>query len=147
MSNETTTIRVGTDVVAVDQVEMSVSHFGERYLERIYTQHEIKSSIGAPQVRAARLAARFAAKEATVKVLRPMAHQPDWRSMEVLRHPGGWCSMALSGHAAALADEAGITELAVSFSHEGNIAAAVVFARCDTGSGSREAPPVSTDPS
>jgi phosphopantetheinyl transferase (holo-ACP synthase) len=50
--------------------------------------------------------------------------------MEVLRHPGGWCSMSLSGHAADLAARAGIGELAVSLTHEDGIAAAVVVALC-----------------
>jgi holo-[acyl-carrier protein] synthase len=128
-----TTIRVGADVLSVRQVTESVARFGDRYLDRVYTEHEIQSSSGAPAVRAARLAARFAAKEATVKVLRPTGHAPDWRSMEVRRHSGGWCDMVLSGHAAVLAEEAGIKELAVSLTHEGDVAAAVVVARCDTG--------------
>lgn len=38
--------------------------------------------------------------------------------------------MALTGHAAALADQAGIDELAVSLTHEGDMAAAVVVALC-----------------
>jgi holo-[acyl-carrier protein] synthase len=125
-----TAVRVGADVVSVHQVEESVARFGSRYLERIYTQHELESSIGGAPVRAASLAARFAAKEATLKVLRPVGHQPDWRSVEVRRHDGGWCTMALSGHAAALADQAGIAELAVSLTHEGDVAAAVVVALC-----------------
>src|ERR1039458_2520777 len=109
-----TAIRVGTDVVAVRQVADSVARFGARYLQRVYTEHEISSCTGSPTVRAAGLAARFAAKEATIKVLRPVGHQPDWRSVEVRRDSRGWCTMALSGHAAALADQAGIADLAVS---------------------------------
>ena len=81
-----TALRVGADVVSVHQVEASVARFGSRYLERVYTQHELESSVGRSPVRAASLAARFAAKEATFKVLRPVGHQPDWRSVEVRRH-------------------------------------------------------------
>lgn len=125
-----TAIRVGADVVAVHQVEESVACFGSRYLRRVYTEHELSSCGGTPPVRAASLAARFAAKEATIKVLRPVGHQPDWRSVEVRRHAEGWCTIALSGHAAALADEAGIADLAVSLTHEGDVAAAVVVALC-----------------
>jgi len=128
-----TAIRVGTDIVAVHQVADSVARFGTRYLERVYTEHEISSCTGSPPVRAAGLAARFAAKEATIKVLRPVGHQPDWRSVEVRRDSGGWCTMALSGHAAALADQAGIADLAVSLTHEGDVAAAVVVALCRSG--------------
>jgi len=114
-------------------VNDSVARFGDRYLQRVYTEHEISSVSGPPAVRAARLAARFAAKEATIKVLRPAGHQPDWRSMEVRRHAEGWCTLALSGHAAALAQQAGITDLAVSLTHEDDVAAAVVVALCSTG--------------
>ncbi len=133
-----TAIRVGSDVLAVSQVAESVARFGDRYLDRVYTAHEISSATGSAPVRAARLAARFAAKEATIKVLRPIGHQPDWRSIEVQRHAGGWCTIALRGHAATLAERAGITELAVSLTHEGDLAAAVVVALCDraeTGTG------------
>ena len=128
-----TAIRVGSDVVSVQRVNESVARFGDRYLQRDYTEHEISSVSGPLAVRAARLAARFAAKEATIKVLRPVGHQPDWRSMEVRRHAEGWCTLALSGHAAALAQQAGITDLAVSLTHEGDVAAAVVVALCSPG--------------
>jgi holo-[acyl-carrier protein] synthase len=96
----------------------------------VYTAHEISCCIGTPEVAARALAARFAAKEATIKVLRPIGHQPDWRSMEVRKDPGGWCHMALSGHAADLVSQAGIMELEVSLTHDDNMAAAVVVAVC-----------------
>ena len=72
------------------------------------------------------LAARFAAKEAAVKVLRPVAARPEWRSIEVRRVEGGWCELRLTGLAADLAAEAGITTLAVSVTHEPKMAAACV---------------------
>ena len=142
-----TAIRVGADVVAVQQVAASVENFGTRYLERVYTEHELNCCGGSPTVRAASLAARFAAKEATIKVLRPSGHQPDWRSVEVRRHADGWCTIALTGHAAALADRAGIGELAVSLTHEGDVAAAVVVALCRADDVSNEQPglPVELD--
>jgi holo-[acyl-carrier protein] synthase len=123
-------LRVGVDVMAIGAVAESIARFGSRYLRRVYTDHELESSAGAPPVRAARLAARFAAKEATVKVLRPSGHRPDWRAIEVRRHPGGWCDLVLSGEAAALAAEQGIGTMAVSLSHEAGVAAAVVVATC-----------------
>jgi holo-[acyl-carrier protein] synthase len=123
-------VRVGMDLVEVGQVAASLDRFGDRYLKRIFTAHEIASCIGPPTVVAAGLAARFAAKEATIKVLRPPGSQPEWRSMEVRRHPEGWCSMVLSGQAFALAERAGIHELAVSLTHEETIAGAVVVALC-----------------
>jgi holo-[acyl-carrier protein] synthase len=143
--NRRTAVRVGSDVLSVKQVSDSVEQFGDRYLQRVYTEQEISWASDAPAVQAERLAARFAAKEATIKVLRPLGHQPDWRSMEVQRHAGGWCTMALSGHAATLAAKAGITDLAVSLTHDGDVAAAVVVALCDregTETGERSGAPL-----
>jgi holo-[acyl-carrier protein] synthase len=123
-------VRVGADLVAVRSVAESIECFGDRYLRRIYTEHEIASCDGLPAVASAGLAARFAAKEAALKVLRPSGHRPDWLSIEVVRHTEGWCSISLHGYAAALAAEAGIDELAVSLTHEEGVAAAVVVALC-----------------
>ncbi len=123
-------VRVGADIARVDDVRASVARFGDRYLERVFTPHEIASCGGTSSVAAASLAARFAAKEATIKVLRPTGVTPAWKSIEVRQHPSGWCELELSGEAAKLAAAAQITELAVSLTHEGDIAAAVVLAQC-----------------
>ena len=120
----TTTIRVGADLASVADVSASIDHFGDRYLRRLFTDHELASCEGRP----ASLAARFAAKEATIKVLRPVDANPEWRSIEVRRAPSGACDLHLSGTAARMAAEQGIDELAISLTHEGGIAAAVVVA-------------------
>jgi holo-[acyl-carrier protein] synthase len=117
-------IRVGTDLTRVTDVAESCARFGDRYLHRIYTDHELATCQGAAE----RLAARFAAKEAAVKVLRPTGARPDWRDIEVRRSDGGACDLHLSGSAARLAADAGIDALAVSLTHEGDLAAAVVIA-------------------
>lgn len=122
-------LRVGADLVAVEEVAEAVDRFGDRYLSRVYTAHELACCQGAPAVRAAGLAARFAAKEAVVKVLRPTDAAPDWRSIEVRRQRGGWCDLHLTGTARRMADDAGIRQLSVSMSHQGAMAAAVVVAR------------------
>ncbi len=136
----TETLRVGVDVIAVADVAESVELFGDRYVERIYTPHEIASCRtarvtggGDPTYSAESLAARFAAKEAVLKVLRPREVRPEWRSIEVHRVAGGWCEIRLSGLAAAMAAAAGIDEFAVSLTHEAPVAAAVVVGRCVTG--------------
>lgn len=127
-------LRVGTDLVPVVHVAESVARFGDRYVGRIYTDHEVSCCRGTPAVVAAGLAARFAAKEATIKVLRPVDHQPDWRSIEIRRDPAGWCEVHLRGEAARLARRQGIRDMAVSFTHEAGMAAAVVVAVCDDAS-------------
>ncbi len=128
-------VRVGVDLVSVEDVRCSAEQFGSRYLARVFTSHELGCCPGDVSLAAPGLAARFAAKEATIKVLRVVGAQPEWLSMEVWRNEGGWCEMRLSGAAARLAEEARIKDMAVSLSHEGGMAAAVVVAICEPAEG------------
>jgi len=124
-------LRVGVDLTSIDEVEQSIARFGDRYVRRIFTRHEIESCSRGAGVASPGLAARFAAKEATIKVLRPNGAQPDYRSIEVRRHPDGWCELELSGTAAEMARTAGVRHMALSITHEAGMAAAVVVAVCD----------------
>ena len=122
---------VGTDLVSVSSVAASISHFGSRYLERVFSRNEIVYCQGAaaPALAARRLAARFAAKEATMKALRPGGIGLDWRTIEVVSDPtDGAPHLKLGGTAAALARTRGITSLALSLTHEAEYAAATVVA-------------------
>lgn len=119
-------VRVGVDLVVVAEVAEAVEHFGDRYLHRLFTPHELSCCRAADGYSAESLAARFAAKEATVKVLRPVGPRPEWRSIEVHRSEGGWCDLRLTGRAAALARAGCIDGWAVSLTHESMMAAAVV---------------------
>jgi holo-[acyl-carrier protein] synthase len=120
------TCRVGVDLTAVADVERSLAEQGERYVRRLFTDHEVESCDGAAGPRAESLAARFAAKEAVVKVLRPDGARPEWRDIEVRRQASGACDIVLYGGAAELAASEGIDQLSVSLSHEAGMAVAVV---------------------
>ncbi len=135
--DESASLRVGIDLVTVSDVARSVGRFGDHYVHRIFTPHEVECcrcgsrAPGIPRSYSYQsLAARFAAKEAVVKVLRPVGPRPEWRDIEVVRAPDGWTGIRLSGQAATLAAEAGIDQLAVSLTHEGCTAAAVVIGVC-----------------
>ncbi|HEY4280652.1 MAG TPA: holo-ACP synthase [Conexibacter sp.] len=122
-------VRVGIDLVTVSSVSSLLEAHGERYLARVFTPREIADSTGVVGAQPERLAARFAAKEATLKVLRVAARESvPWLAIEVRRAPEGWTTLALTGRAAALAAEAGIEDLAVSLTHEDEYASAVVIA-------------------
>jgi holo-[acyl-carrier protein] synthase len=122
-------IRAGIDLVAVDDVRDALDAHGDRYLRRIYTDRELADSSRGGEIAVERLAARFAAKEAVVKALRaPRDEAFGWRAIEVVRDPGGWVDVALTGRASTYADEIGVTELALSLSHDGGYATAIVFA-------------------
>ena len=51
-----------------------------------------------------------------------------WRSIELRMRPGSQPSLELTGAAASLAQERGVTGLSVSVTHSGHSAAAVVLA-------------------
>jgi len=68
------------------------------------------------------------AKEAAIKVLRPVADIPRWKSIEVRRQPGGWVELALSEEAEEMATAAGLQQLTLSFSHGAGVAMATVVA-------------------
>lgn len=119
-------VQVGIDLVSVERIEASIAEFGDRFLTRVFTAHELAHCRPGPE-RARGLAARFAAKEATLKVLRPDRRWVDWRSIEVQRAERGYCEIALHGEARALASDAGIEALSVSITHEDAYAGAVVI--------------------
>ena len=127
-------LRVGTDLVLIDTVRDSIRTHAEHYLERVYTDREVDDCRTPAGVDAGRLAGRFAAKEAALKVLRPREEGIPWNSIEVRRDPSGWVELELSGAAAALAAAAGIAELSLSIAHEGDFATAVVVACCTSDS-------------
>ena len=120
-------VAVGIDLADISAVRDSIGHFGARYLDRIFTAGEqaqcAESSDPTPH-----LAARFAAKEATIKALMIDGPIPRWTSMEVRREASGQCGMHLTGSAARIAKDKGIDALIVSLSHEADMAIAIVVA-------------------
>ncbi len=77
---------------------------------------------------APRLAARFAAKEATMKALGVGLGAFSFQDVEVLREPSGAPVLRMSGAAATLAGDRGVTVLHLSITHTDGMAEAVVAA-------------------
>ncbi|HWU76411.1 MAG TPA: holo-ACP synthase [Rhodanobacter sp.] len=115
-------MRVGIDLVSVSAIAESLQQFGERFLQRVFTAAEVAYAMSVPALSASRLAARFAAKEATRKALR--LDGIGWCDIEVVRQPDGACDIQLHGAARAIG---GTDLLALSMSHEGDHATAVVI--------------------
>ncbi|MBX3195275.1 MAG: holo-ACP synthase [Microbacteriaceae bacterium] len=120
-------VRLGCDVHPVAELAESVDLFGERYLARVFTPLEREQCEGPAQLD--RLAGRFAAKEAVVKVLElpPTAAVP-WHDIEVRTGRNGVPFVVLAGQAAQLALAQGIERIDVSLSHDAGIAMAVAAA-------------------
>jgi holo-[acyl-carrier protein] synthase len=121
-------LKVGTDLVQVSRSAESIATFGEKFTQRLFTEREIAYATSSEPLQAARFAARFAAKEATIKMLDLSQVGFDWKEIEVLRAGSGHCSLALRGLAKAAAERARVREVSVSLSHDGDYATAVVVA-------------------
>ncbi len=124
-------LRVGIDLVSVEQVREAVRDHGDRYLQRLYTEAELRDCSTSHGMALERLAVRFAAKEATLKVLRPADGGISFKSMEVVRHSSGWVGLSLSGSAARLAENERLGGFVLSVAHETEYATAVVVAEED----------------
>ncbi|MCW3039342.1 MAG: acpS [Solirubrobacterales bacterium] len=121
--------RLGFDLVSVDEVRAALAAHGDRYVSRIYSARERMQCMVDGRLSAQRLAARFAAKEATAKALgRGDEDALAWKTIEVLLTSAGSPSLHLEGLASRLHRRAGSPDLAVSLSEGSLTAAAVVVA-------------------
>jgi holo-[acyl-carrier protein] synthase len=119
--------RTGCDLQRIDDVTDAIRDFGDRYLDRVYTAAEQEAGrVGGAASLAGFLAARFAAKEAVLKLI-GTADGVDPREVEIT-HQDGRPVVRLSGRAATLAEEAGLGPIDVSHSHSGDHALAVAVA-------------------
>jgi holo-[acyl-carrier protein] synthase len=123
-------IGVGVDLVDVARFA-GVLERTPRLARRVFTEREIAMS-GGPAPRPASLAARWAAKEAVVKVLVD-SRGLSWHDCELLTGERGEPSLVMSGTVLAAATARGIDAWQVSLSHDGGMAIAFVLA---TGRGS-----------
>jgi holo-[acyl-carrier protein] synthase len=117
------TLRVGTDLTVVSRVERLIATVGEPFLARTWTSAERAACAD----RAESLAARWAAKEATLKALGAGVDEIAMTDVAVGESPAGPV-LELSGAAADRAAELGLTQWALSLSHDGGLALAVVVA-------------------
>jgi holo-[acyl-carrier protein] synthase len=98
-------IGLGSDIVDIRRIEKTLEDFGDRFVQRIFTETEQKKSDNRAN-RAASYAKRFAAKEACSKALGTGFHDGVfWRDMGVVNEPSGKPTMKLTGGALARLEE------------------------------------------
>lgn len=117
---------VGVDVVEVVRIQRALDRWGQAFLRRVYTPEELERARGRDGT--ARLAARFAAKEAVMKALGSGWGRLRFCDIEIARDPSGWPQARLHGTAAQLADQEGVVAVHVSLSHTRAYAVAVAVA-------------------
>jgi holo-[acyl-carrier protein] synthase len=90
---------IGNDIIDIRRIEKTIARFGDKFIQRIFTEVEQKKSDRRAN-RAASYAKRYAAKEACSKALGTGFRAGIfWKDMGVVNLPSGKPTMALTGGA------------------------------------------------
>jgi holo-[acyl-carrier protein] synthase len=118
-------VGLGVDICEIARMERAISRH-PTLRDRVFTPEEIAycDSKARP---AESFAGRFAAREATIKALGGYRGRR-WQDISVTRHPSGAPSVRLDGNAKRRADELGVTEVLITFTHEKTSAVAFAVA-------------------
>lgn len=91
---------IGADLADIRRIEATLTRFGDRFVQRVFTEIEQTKS-DRRKLRVASYAKRWAAKEACAKALGTgLRMGVAWREMGVVNLPSGQPTMALTGGAA-----------------------------------------------
>ncbi len=125
-------VGIGLDLVKISRIEAIVRRWQDRFLHRVFTEDERQVSFGRAWPYAS-LAGRFAAKEAMLKALGTgWSAGVSWQDIQVLNDIGGKPVATARGRTGALAQQAGVTRIHVSLSHDGDYAIAEVILTNET---------------
>jgi holo-[acyl-carrier protein] synthase len=120
-------VGLGADIAEVDRIEAAIARHGRAFLNRVFTPREI-AYCERHRASGERYAARFAAKEATMKALGTgWRRGVRWVDIEVTRLASGRPTIELRGAAREHAERQGVKHIHVSLTHSGNIAFAEVI--------------------
>ncbi|MFC2056553.1 holo-ACP synthase [Chloroflexota bacterium] len=114
---------IGVDIIEIARIQKTVGRWGERFLQRVYTESEL----GLCRKKPRRLAARFAGKEAVMKALGTGVKGISWREIEIVAEPSGKPLVHLHGKAQNKADDLGLGKLAISLSDSKEYAIAFII--------------------
>ncbi len=115
---------IGTDIIEIARLEEAIGQRGESFLQRMYTGAEL--DLYRNQLPS--LAARFAGKEAVIKVLgKPGGSAPGWKDIEILSDSSGRPVVNLYGKAKEQATNLGLRGVAISLSHSREYAVAIAI--------------------
>jgi len=120
---------MGIDLTEVHRIASMMERWGERFTRRIFTDGERAYALSRASS-ALHLAARFAAKEATLKAL-GVPPGLSWHEIEVVGGGREPPLLVLRGQALAAAGKLGMVRMHLSLTHTADVAAAVVVAEAE----------------
>lgn len=98
-------VGLGSDLCNIERIQNSLDRFGERFIQRVFTEVEQAKAARRPFTRAGTFAKRFAAKEAFSKAVGTGFNRGVFmRDIGVVNAPSGAPTLALSGGAKAALD-------------------------------------------
>ena len=113
---------IGVDIVENSRIARLLEKHGSRFLNRIFTQHELDYC----QARIPSLAARWAAKEAVSKAFGTGIGDMAFKEIEVINNNRGKPDIILHGEAEKMAQAMGYEQIVVSLSHTDHYAVAFI---------------------
>jgi holo-[acyl-carrier protein] synthase len=126
-----TALAHGVDLVENCRIEDLVQRHGDRFLSRVFTPAEVEYARSARNT-IERLAGRFAAKEATLKLIGTgWRGKIAWTDIEVVNDAMGRPCVRLSGEVLRIARQRGIGEVCLSITHTTQHAMASAVALAD----------------
>ena len=121
-------MKCGTDIIEISRIKESIEKYGETFIDRIYSPHEIEYCEKKGQVKYQHYAARFASKEAVAKMLGTGFNGSfEWKEIEVINDELGKPQIKLSGGAKKIFDEEKLEKIDISLSHCKEYAVAMVI--------------------
>jgi holo-[acyl-carrier protein] synthase len=118
---------IGSDLAEVDRIRSSIARYGDRFLQRVYTERERAYALRKANS-AERFAARFAAKEAGMKAIGTgWRAGVTWKDFEVVNERSGQPTLRLTGVAHRTATSLGVERISISLTHTAETAFAVVI--------------------
>ena len=118
----------GIDLVDFPRIEEMVKEHNKRFLDRVFTSAE-QAYADANKNRIEKLAGRFAAKEAVLKLVGTgWRGKIAWTDIEIINNPAGQPLVTVSGEVKRLVDKLGIKQISVSITHTANFAIASAVA-------------------
>ena len=98
-------IGIGSDLCNIDRIQNSIDRFGDRFLNRVFTETERAKAARRPLTVAGTLAKRFAAKEAFSKAVGTGFKRGVYmKDIGVVNAPSGAPTLVLTGGAKARLD-------------------------------------------
>ncbi|KQN37308.1 4'-phosphopantetheinyl transferase [Sphingomonas sp. Leaf407] len=98
-------VGLGSDLCNIDRIQASLDRFGDRFVQRVFTDIEQAKAARRPFTRAGTFAKRFAAKEAFSKAVGTgFAQGVFMRDISVVNAASGAPTLALTGGAKARLD-------------------------------------------